>query len=178
MLVRKFDRTTDRLGALAVLQAGIREQRLAARRSQPGHQEYRRIDLGAAYDETTDSFVAPETWYVAVDGQQVVGVLQIMSEADPRERLYKRHRLLLIQELDARPKRRGAGTALLEEAKREALRRGRTALVLQTPTGGDAHTAWYPARGFRPWPEGDHRQMSGMILQLGIEGGSPERLNQ
>jgi GNAT superfamily N-acetyltransferase len=167
MFVRKFDPTTDRLGALAVLQAGIQEQRLAARRTQPGHQEYRRIDLGQAYDETADSFVSPETWYVAVDGQQIVGVLQLMAEADPRERLYKSHRLLLIQELDAYPKGRGAGTALLEEAKREARRRGRTAIVLQTPTGGDAHTAWYPARGFQSWPEGDHRQMSGMILHLG-----------
>jgi GNAT superfamily N-acetyltransferase len=167
MLVRKFDPETDRLGALAVLQAGIREQRLAARTSQPGHEEYRRIDLGTPYVDATDSFVAPETWYVAVDGQHIVGVLQIMAEADPRERLYESHRLLLIQELDAHPKRRGAGTALLEEAKREARRRGRTAIVLQTPTGGDAHTAWYPSRGFRPWPEGDHRQMSGMILHLG-----------
>ena len=161
MLVRKFNPATDGPGALAVLRAGIGEQRLAARRTPAGQQEYRRIELG-----TTDSFAAPETWYVAVDGQHIVGVLQLMAEADPRERLYKSHRLLLIQGLDAYPKRRGAGTALLEEAKREALRRGRTAIVLQTPTGGDAHTAWYPARGFRPWPEGDHRQMSGLILHL------------
>lgn len=167
MFVRKFNPATDGPGALAVLRAGMQEQRLAARRTQPGHQEYRRIELGTAYDESAESFVAPETWYVAVDGQHILGVLQIMAEADPRERLYKSHRLLLVQELDAHPKRRGAGTALLEEAKREALRRGRTAIVLQTPTGGDAHTAWYPARGFQPWPEGDHRQMSGMILQLG-----------
>lgn len=166
MLVRKFNPATDGPDALAVLQAGLREQRLAERRPSPSHQEYRRIELGTAYDEVADSFVAPETWYVAVEGQRIVGVLQVMAETDPRERLYKRHRLLLIQELDAYPKRRGAGTALLEEAKREALRRGRTAIVLQTPTGGDAHTAWYPARGFRPWPEGDHRHMSGMILRL------------
>jgi hypothetical protein len=174
MLVRKFNPATDGPGALVVLQAGIREQRLAARGTLPGHQEYRRIELGAAYDETTDSFVAPETWYVAVDGQQIVGVLQIMAEHDPRERLYKSHRLLLIQEIDAHPKRGGAGTALLEEAKREALRRGRMAIVLQTPTGGDAHTAWYPARGFRPWPDGDHRQMSGMILHLDAAHGADD----
>ena len=114
MLVRKFNPATDGPGALAVLQAGIQEQRLAARRTQPGHQEYRRIDLGTAYDETTDSFVAPETWYVAVDGQQIVGVLQIMAEADPRERLYKSHRLLLIQELDAYPKDAGPGRRCLK----------------------------------------------------------------
>jgi GNAT superfamily N-acetyltransferase len=111
--------------------------------------------------------VDPETWYVALDGQHIVGVMQIMAEGNPRERVYKTHRLLLIQELDAHPRRRGAGTALIEEAKREARRRERTAIVLQTPTGGDAHTAWYPSRGFQSWPEGDHRQMSGMILHLG-----------
>jgi len=167
MLVRKFDPTTDRLGARAVLQAGLQEQRLAERRTRPDHPESRRIDLGTAYDDTTDSFVDPETWYVALDGQHIVGVMQIMAEGNPRERVYKTHRLLLIQELDAHPRRRGAGTALIEEAKREARRRERTAIVLQTPTGGDAHTAWYPSRGFQSWPEGDHRQMSGMILHLG-----------
>lgn len=166
MLVRKFNPATDGPGALIVLQAGIREQRLATQMTPSSHQASRRIELGTPYDDTTDSFVPPETWYVAVDGQHIVGVLQLMAEDDRRERLYKRHRFLLVQELDAFPKRRGAGTALLEEAKREALRRGRTAIVLQTPTGGDAHTAWYPSRGFRPWPEGDHRQMSGMILHL------------
>lgn len=169
MRVRKFDPATDRHGALLVLQAGLREQDLSLRRAEPAHPDSRRIDLGRAYDETADGLVDPETWYVAVEGDHVVGVLQIMSEVDPRERLYKRHHLLLIQELDAFPKRLGAGTALLEEAKREARRRGRTALVLQTPTGGAAHTRWYPSRGFQPWPEGDHRHMSGMILHLGSE---------
>ena len=175
MLVRKFDPATDGPGALAVLHAGVHEQRLAARKAQPGHPPSRRIELGTAACDAADSFVMPETWHVAVDGQQIVGVMQILAEADRREPVYKVHRLLLLQELDAHPRRRGAGTALLEEAKREALRRGRTAIVLQTPTGGEAHTAWYPSRGFQPWPEGDHREMSGMILHLADRAPAPNR---
>ena len=111
MLVRKFNPLTDGPGALAVLRAGMQEQRLATRSTRPDDQGYRRIELGTASDETTDVFEAPETWYGAVDGQHIVGVMQIMAETDPRERLYKSHRLLLLQESDAHPRRRGAGTA-------------------------------------------------------------------
>jgi GNAT superfamily N-acetyltransferase len=166
MLVRKLDAVTDCCGALAVLKEGIREQSLTVRRTEPGRQEYQREHVARAYDEDTGRFVDPEAWYVAIDEGQIVGVLQIMAETDDREWRYKDHRFLLIQELDAYPKQRGAGKALLEEAKLEAARRGRTAIVLQTPTGSEAHATWYPARGFQPWPDGDFQQMSGMILHL------------
>jgi GNAT superfamily N-acetyltransferase len=76
-----------------------------------------------------------------------------MAETDEREWRFKSHRFLLIQELDAFPRGRRAGIALLEEATQEALRRGRTALVLQTPTESDARK-WYRAHGFRSWPGG------------------------
>jgi GNAT superfamily N-acetyltransferase len=157
-----------------VLQAGLREQSLVVRRTEPGRQEYQREHLARVYDEATNTFLSPETWHVAVDDGRIIGVLRIMAETHTSEPLYREHGFLLIQEFDAYPERRGAGQALLEEAKKEAARRGGTAIVLQTPTGSEAHMTWYPARGFQSWPDGDNRQMSGMILYLGDNWTSPD----
>jgi len=167
MLVRKLDPTTDGPGALAVLQEGIREQSLSAKTTEGDRQAYQRDQVTKAYDEVAGCFRAPETWSVAVDEGQIIGVLQIMAETDPREeRYYRSHGFLLIQELDAFPQGRRAGTKLLGAVKQEAVRRGRTAIVLQTPTKSNARK-WYRAHGFRSWPGGNLRPtMSGMILRL------------
>jgi hypothetical protein len=73
VLVRKFEPTTDGPEALAVLQEGVREQSLTAKKTGPDRQAYQRDQVAKAYGE--GRFLAPETWSVAIDEGRIIGVL-------------------------------------------------------------------------------------------------------
>jgi hypothetical protein len=167
MLIRKYDLTADHDQALAVLNEGLREQSRAVRHTETGRVVYQQDHLALSYDVERRQFIDPESWHVAEKEGKLIGIMRIMAESHQSAHLYEEHRYLLIQELDASPRHSGAGKALLAEAKNEAVRRGRTALVLQTPRGSEAHTVWYPRQGFVSWPEGEQSDMAGMILRLG-----------
>jgi GNAT superfamily N-acetyltransferase len=71
----------------------------------------------------------------AFDGDELVGTVQVLLEALPNGR----HRGEIAKMLVRRSaRRRGVAAALLERAEREARAAGKTLLVLDAVTGGDA----------------------------------------
>jgi GNAT superfamily N-acetyltransferase len=149
MLVRAYDPATDRDGVLEVLEAGLREQAQAAAKHGKDPEEYCRAERERLYDDDTGAFCYPEGLWLAESDGQIVGVMQLPPEGGPPDERYRQHDSLLIMELDAEPRDRGVGMALLRKAVEEAKRRGRSNLMVRAIRDSDAH-AWYLARGFVP----------------------------
>jgi hypothetical protein len=103
VLVRKYNPATDHDGVLAVLNAGLWEQIRTRRRTDVGRERWRQDQLASLYDQDAGALIEPTSWYVAEDGEQIVGVMRVRSETDPFAHRYREHGLLHIQQLDAHP---------------------------------------------------------------------------
>jgi len=162
MTVRRYQSTTDKEQALAVLKWGVAEQSKAVAGGSEEQKAWYRDSMAKSIDQEGEELVRPEDWWVAERDGAIVGVMRLMSEPEGRIGRYGTEGLLVIQELDAR----GAGAHLLEKAKRVAERRGKRSIFLLTVRGSKAHAEWYPCKGFVHFEDDGSSQMAKMILQL------------